>query len=54
MRLGKLFIGWRDIPAWEAAEFGLTARSRWRGLFIEWGDAENGCGLLLATDERPA
>lgn len=54
MKIGKLFIGWRDIPAWEAAEFGLAVRSRWRGLFIEWGDADSGCGVLLMTEERPA
>lgn len=52
MRIGKLFIGWREIPGWEAVEFGLSAHSLWRGFFIEWGDPDSGCGVLLMTDER--
>ena len=50
MRIGKLFIGWRDIPAWEAAEFELPVRQQWRGLFIEWGDRDGGLGLLLMVE----
>lgn len=52
MKIVKLFIGWRSMPADEAVQFGLSAHSTWRGLFIEWGDALNGFGLLLMTEER--
>jgi len=54
MKIGKLFIGWRPIPDWEAVQFGLSAHSQWRGLFIEWSNAEGGVGLLLMTEERAA
>lgn len=40
------------MPADEAVQFGLSAHSTWRGLFIEWGDVLNGFGLLLMTEER--
>ncbi len=54
MKIGKFFAGWRPIEGQEALDFGLSAHSRWRGLFIEWGDAENGFGLLIATEELSA
>jgi hypothetical protein len=52
LKIGKLFVGWRSMPPQEAVEFGLSAHSSWRGLFIEWGDGINGFGLLLMTEER--
>lgn len=47
MRIGKLFIGWRAIPRWEALEFDLSAHQSWRGFFVEWGDDDESAGILL-------
>lgn len=52
MRLGKLFIGWRDMPDWEAVGFGLSRASSWRGFFIEWGTAERAAGFLLMIEAK--
>lgn len=47
MRIGKLFIGWRTLPDWEALEFDLSVQHTWRGFFIEWGDDDGSAGVLL-------
>lgn len=50
MRIGKLHIGWREIPAWEAAQFGLPSAWRWRGFFAEFGDERQAYGVLIRKE----
>lgn len=52
MLIGKLFIGWRDSPAWERDELGLPDGTT-RVFALQWGDIRTGWGVVFMVAGAP-